>query len=515
MPIDIKQNLIEHFNRNSSYPFLFIGSGFSRRYLGLDDWEGLLRRFCTGLNQYGYYRSKADGSYPAIANLMSDDFLEYWWTSDEYREQREEYKNLPDTRSSALKIAIGEYIKKLSCEGCVNELYSEEIEALSKLEVDGIITTNWDLYLEKLFPDYKVFVGQRDLFLSNPLSICEIYKIHGCCSQPNSMILTDTDYDDFNSKNAYLAAKLITLFVEHPIVFIGYSVEDANIKNILSSIVKCLKPNDVTKIRDNLIFVKRNKNNSIEEISNSFVYVDDNSIPIKLITTNNFTPIYEAIAETKRKIPVKYLRYCKEHFYEIIKDKNPEKKLYALDYEKLENVNDIEFVVGVGVISEFASLKGYSPLTYDDLFSFYFNGSKYNTDLILEKTLPLLLSKSKNLPIYKFLYDEGIRSRSDYEASKYNKLNDRINRNPDKLKGGKALEKDFKKKAKGKTPDEIIKGFLPEKVLVYMPFTDWSSIDHKLLEKFLTENFDLLNSNHTANYKKLVCLYDYLEYGWI
>ena len=145
---------------------------------------------------------------------------------------------------------------------------------------------------------------------TNPLSICEIYKIHGCCSQPNSMILTDTDYDDFNSKNAYLAAKLITLFVEHPIVFIGYSVEDANIKNILSSIVKCLKPNDVTKIRDNLIFVKRNKNNSIEEISNSFVYVDDNSIPIKLITTNNFTPIYEAIAETKRKIPVKYLRGC-------------------------------------------------------------------------------------------------------------------------------------------------------------------------------------------------------------
>ena len=107
---------------------------------------------------------------------MSDDFLEYWWTSDEYREQREEYKNLPDTRSSALKIAIGEYIKKLSCEGCVNELYSEEIEALSKLEVDGIITTNWDLYLEKLFPDYKVFVGQRDLFLSNPL-VVHFYQV--------------------------------------------------------------------------------------------------------------------------------------------------------------------------------------------------------------------------------------------------------------------------------------------------------------------------------------------------
>lgn len=511
----IKENLTEHFNKSSSFPFLFIGSGFSRRYLGLDNWEGLLRRFCKGLKDYEYYRSKANVNYPHIASLISEDFHEHWWTSSEYLTQREGYKDYSDNLSSPLKIAISEHMKKHSCECCVNEIYKEEIKALSKLEVDGIITTNWDLFLETLFPDYKVFVGQRELFLSNPLSICEIYKIHGCCSQPNSLVLTDSDYSDFNSKNAYLAAKLITIFVEHPIVFIGYSVEDPNIKSILSSIVNCLKPNDVTKIRDNLIFVKRKKDNSSEEISNSYVYVAGSSIPIKLVTTNDFTPIYEAIAGTERKIPVKYLRYCKENFCEIIKDKNPEKKLYALDYEKLGNAENVEFVVGVGVISDFASMKGYTLLNYEDLLSFYFNGEKYKTDLILEKTLPILLKKTMNLPVFKFLHNAGINTNSDFQTSVYyGELRYRVYRNPEKFKGGKSLENEYERKAKGKSMQQIIDSCTPEKATVYIPFVDWSSIDTDILEKFLKENFKLLKDDYyTSVYKRVFCIYDYLKYG--
>lgn len=107
--------------------------------------------------------------------------------------------------------------------------YKDEIALLSQLSVDGIITTNWDLLLETLFPDYKVFVGQGEMLFSNPQSIAEIYKIHGSASRPASLVLTKEDYTDLENKNPYLAAKLITLFVEHPIVFIGYSLTDRNV----------------------------------------------------------------------------------------------------------------------------------------------------------------------------------------------------------------------------------------------------------------------------------------------
>ena len=313
MYTDIKKNLVDHFNRTSSFPFLFIGSGLSRRYLELEDWEGLLKKFCESLEDYQYYYSTASGCLPEVATSMSKDFHDFWWKSEKYLEDRKKYKNLCVNPSSALKIAIASYLEDLSNCKISNVQYAEEIEAVSKLHVEGIITTNWDRFLEKLFPDYKVYVGQRELIFSNPQSINEIYKIHGCCSEPNSMVLTSSDYNEFNSKNAYLAAKLITIFVEHPIIFIGYSIEDDNIKSILTSIVKCLSPSDTGKIRNNLIFIKRNKNGVEDGISDDNLYFGKITIPIKVVTTNNFTPIYEAIAETKRKIPTRVLRYCKEH----------------------------------------------------------------------------------------------------------------------------------------------------------------------------------------------------------
>ena len=74
-----------------------------------------------------------------------------------------------------------------------------------------------------MFQDYKVFIGQEQLVFSSIQEIAEIYKIHGCISNPDSLIINESDYSNFYSKGKYLAAKLMTIFMEYPIIFVGYS----------------------------------------------------------------------------------------------------------------------------------------------------------------------------------------------------------------------------------------------------------------------------------------------------
>jgi hypothetical protein len=43
----LQDELAAHFKSFQTAPFLFVGSGMSRRYLGLENREGLLRRFAN------------------------------------------------------------------------------------------------------------------------------------------------------------------------------------------------------------------------------------------------------------------------------------------------------------------------------------------------------------------------------------------------------------------------------------------------------------------------------------
>lgn len=105
----------------------------------------------------------------------------------------------------------------------------------------AVITTNYDDLLEPLFPNYEVIVGQN-VFRQSALVVGEIFKIHGSISVPESMVLTKEDYEAFDENKKYLSAKLLTYFAEHPLLFVGYSASDANIRNVLHDISKMFKP---------------------------------------------------------------------------------------------------------------------------------------------------------------------------------------------------------------------------------------------------------------------------------
>jgi hypothetical protein len=91
--MSITEQLIKTLHESKSGPFLFIGSGLSRRYLGLEDWKGLLARFTPEGKPFEYYLSMADGDIPKATSLLAEDFNQIWWSSSTYQESVERNKH--------------------------------------------------------------------------------------------------------------------------------------------------------------------------------------------------------------------------------------------------------------------------------------------------------------------------------------------------------------------------------------------------------------------------------------
>lgn len=436
-----------------------------------------------------------------------------------YKASVDRYKSKIKDETSALRYEISAYLSTLNQATAKSSAFANEVELLSDLSVDGIITTNWDVFIEQLFPEYRPFVGQKELLFSNPQQIAEIYKIHGCSSRPESLVLTAEDYEDFNARNPYLAAKLITLFVEHPIVFIGYSLSDENIQNILSAISSCIGSDNIEKLRKNLIFVQRPQAGQPEGVSHTSMTINGIQIPLVLVATNDFCPVYEAIGSVKRKIPVRVLRYCKEQLYELVKTVKPVEKMCVAALDEITKKDDIEFLVGIGVASreegEVAE-KGYMHIALPDLFSDLLRSDRaYDALQILNNVVPVVGRNTPNVPVFQYLRRVGIDSAEAYEKSGL-ALDKWVRRD---LKDFRvhAYTKPFFRDYRHKSIQEIVAECTPEIAASYIPFLSKDKIDLDVLHQFLVLNEKKMNpseSVYASNFKKLAVLYDKLKWGW-
>ena len=391
----------------------------------------------------------------------------------------------------------------------------EELEILKELNIHGFITTNWDFLLEELFPQYKVFIGQKSILTGNPQNIgADIAKSTVVVASQTASFLLNKIMISFQQKSAYLAAKLITIFVEHPVIFIGYSISDpaynffAPINNRRSSPVRDQRVTEV-----NLIFIQSmwgtNRNEGIEK---NIIVVNNTQIPVTQIVTDDFKSVYEAIRETKLKLPARILRFCREQIYNIVSSKNPSEKLALVDIDEIEDHSEIEFVVGVGVIKNTLADTGYFGISSKQLFdNLLSDNPPLNSERVLTELLPHLSSGRRRLPVFKYLEQHGINQKEDAlrMCDSFSRLVD----TSEESYQTQQYEGQFERNWAGKTTSEIIAGSPKEKAAIFLTFQHRDEVEVEVLKQFLVDNFEeLFSGSYSSFFRKTLCFYDFIKH---
>lgn len=512
----IKKTLNNLIQKTSRHPFLFIGSGFSKRYIQTESWQELLIYFCKEYSNDDYkyteyFHQVNDNEYygqqAKIATLLEKDYNSSVFTNKKFNTFKKVHSELLMKGISPFKIAISEHLKNKDY-----DINNPEIVLLKKLSIRsiaGIITTNYDTLLENIFSNYKTYIGQNELIFSNLSEIGEIYKIHGSITNPSSIIITDKDYQQFEELSSYLISKISTIFLEYPIIFIGYSIQDRNIRNILETIAKCLPQDKLELLKERFIFIDYCKSKSIS--SSEFRFNNNKYISMTKISTDNFIPIYEAIYDVKSTYNPRLLQRLRQDIYKMATETEAIEKVVSIDFAELDNIpDDIHFVIGIGTSSHIFTAEE----VYKDII---LNNQNLSNEDFIKENLPLLLNKNRSgIAVYKYINKYKNIDKLHISIKKYIKKYNTLD----------AFLSDTAKKDKEKyrtkystlSINTIIQNEGFDNAYLKMSYLEKNEFDLNELKKYIKALIEkkepsIFNTSKASYLKRLIRIYDYLKYG--
>lgn len=521
--------------KGNKLPVLFIGSGFSRRYLNSPDWESLLKSVYQfmGKNEMDYktlklkiknkreYRDLGDGEINGIiAEEMEIEFNDYFYGSDlvqQYPQWIEEEVN-PFRQCIATILSELELLKEKE----------EEVQAFKELKnkVMSVITTNYDTLLEDLFDLSKdsTFIGQPQLFSPNSMELGELYKIHGCVTEPDNIVITSSDYNNFRENAKLFSAKLLTLISENPVIFIGYSINDPNMQQTLSDLIRCLSKDQIDNLKNHFYVLEYNE--GVQEIYEKELLFhaksyqgETTTFPITVISTDNYLEVYQRLNELTPAMNLSTVKQVKRIVKDIVvksvesKQKTDVITIFMDDISKLKQT-DQKFAIAIGNIKDINNNYGYNLRPLEEVLEdVLFDNKNFNSKRLIKETYEESYLKIKRIiPIYKYLKDlseEEIEESPNVASyvSTHTKNGDYLNagiiRSLKNVSAGKSMA-DMPSSTRGnsyRTYLWIIKNFevLPlEEVRTY------------LQKEF--EHYAHFDSNKQSSYRRLVSLYDLFKY---
>lgn len=355
----------------SKPPILMIGSGMSRRY-GDDspDWKGLLARIGSrlGFDEVDLVplMNKADGNED-YNGVMPGLATELQRNLDRRLESRELdiRRILSSDELEVYKSRTANAVKIIAASECSKVRLKEDSEIGGELKylrrlpdiIPCVITTNYDTLLENdIFNHrFKVYSKVSDYYISGSQGIGEIYKIHGTCTDPSTMILDDSDYKRFQEKAKIVTAKILSVLCDYPMVIMGYSIEDADVKEILDNLISSLDDDKLKQVERNIVYVEYDENESGLVQSTYQVKYEGHVMSLRAIRTNNFESIFHEIASMEPSVSPMTIRKIRQVVkkVQIVEGSNNE-RFRAIGLDDISNKDAEKLVV---VITDQSSMK--------------------------------------------------------------------------------------------------------------------------------------------------------------
>lgn len=215
-----------------------------------------------------------------------------------------------------------------------------------------IITTNYDTNIEYCMNNDVSVISRKLSTLNDLKGKNRLYKIHGCIKDmkdqnsmesDSSIVITERDYNNFKAKNRYLFYRTYSIFTEKKVVFIGYSINDPNIRSLLNDVIE--ESNNSVNLQ--MYWINKDKMREIDKSYYEKIYglriIEDISLK------DFFIDLQDRIEKNMelRKINTEDIEeYSKEYIskykdtillHKILEDK---KDLQVLDYLYLDIIKD-------------------------------------------------------------------------------------------------------------------------------------------------------------------------------
>ena len=497
----------EFCHQFKTHPVLFIGTGMSLRYYRNSvSWEELLKTIVIDYNgnEEHYYDLKAlckkgesrDYDYARLATLIEKEFNQVA-SSD----RNGKYQGVNDAfyafmregqQVSRFKILISRFFSKMEFrEGSDNEL--AELKKARK-NVGSVITTNYDDLIENVF-EFNPLIG-NEILLSNPYG--SVYKIHGCYKHPESIIITENDYIQFESRYELIRAQLLSLFIHNPIIFLGYNMSDDDIKKILKTIFSYVVPNTdlAERIKKNFLLVEYSSGSDNIDVQEHDIDVGGitGTIRINKLRTDNYGAIFQAIAELS--LPISAM--------DVRKVQTIVKEIYAGGTIKVEITEDIDKIKNSDRILAIGSSKTITCqyLTLTEMTQKYFDIIDESNSAVIATVNKQKVAKNQYFPIFGFsLIFEDIKNLGLMKQHQKENLQRYLNTQAEKRENAHTSVSQV-------LEDDSIANTFKCPSIMYAVYNRYIALDD--FEQYLRSYND---NRDTSDYRRMLCLYDYLRYG--